>query len=55
MRSFDPSSRVTVPPPDQLPAMPAKAPDCACPPVDADRQAANKMAAAKGSRLKRAP
>src|SRR5690349_7301973 len=31
MRSLDPSSSVTVPPPDQTPAMPAKGPDWAWP------------------------
>jgi hypothetical protein len=29
MRSVDPSSSVTVPPPDQLPAMPVNGPDWA--------------------------
>jgi hypothetical protein len=55
MRSFDPSSRVTVPPPAQLPAIPANGPDCAWP-AEVENDATQKTAAAISSRriIKRA-
>src|SRR2546429_8943126 len=49
MRSFEPSSSVTVPPPDQLPAMPANGPDWAWP-VEAAREVTKKATAANVSR-----
>jgi hypothetical protein len=50
MRSVDPSSSVTEPPPDQLPASPANGPDSAWPAALANAVTKNATAANAGRR-----